>query len=71
MSHIAENLQRVEKRIEDACVRADRDRGEVTLIAVSKTKPVSDIAASRSLVRIRYRNSSRRRKKFLFRCIGI
>ena len=43
MSHIAENLQRVEKRIEEACVRAGRDRGEVTLIAVSKTKPVSDI----------------------------
>ena len=43
MSHIAENLQRVEKRIEEACVRAGRDREEVTLIAVSKTKPVSDI----------------------------
>lgn len=43
MSHIAENLQRVEKKIEEACMRAGRDRGEVTLIAVSKTKPVSDI----------------------------
>lgn len=30
----------VEKNIEAACARAGRDRSEVTLIAVSKTKPV-------------------------------
>lgn len=40
---IKENLEYVEKRIEEACKRAGRDRSEVTLIAVSKTKPVSDI----------------------------
>ncbi|MBO6242810.1 MAG: YggS family pyridoxal phosphate-dependent enzyme [Butyrivibrio sp.] len=40
---IKENLEFVEKRISDACKRAGRDRSEVTLIAVSKTKPVSDI----------------------------
>ena len=38
---IAENLQNVEERIQAACARANRDRNEVTLIAVSKTKPVS------------------------------
>ncbi len=40
---IRDNLSEVEKRIQDACDRAGRDRSEVTLIAVSKTKPVSDI----------------------------
>lgn len=34
------NLQEVEHRIRAACERAGRDRSEVTLIAVSKTKPV-------------------------------
>ena len=38
---LAENLQNVEERIQAACARANRDRNEVTLIAVSKTKPVS------------------------------
>lgn len=37
---ITENLQEVEKKICAACERAGRDRSEVTLIAVSKTKPV-------------------------------
>lgn len=40
---IKENLDIVEKNIQKACDRAKRDRSEVTLIAVSKTKPVSDI----------------------------
>lgn len=35
-----DNLQEVEKNIQAACARAGRDRKEVTLIAVSKTKPV-------------------------------
>lgn len=38
---VKENLNEVEKRIQAACDRAGRDRKEVTLIAVSKTKPVS------------------------------
>ena len=38
---LAENLKEVEKRICQACQRANRERKEVTLIAVSKTKPVS------------------------------
>ena len=38
---VAENLKQVQKNIEEACERVKRDPGEVTLIAVSKTKPVS------------------------------
>ena len=37
---ICENLKEVEEKIEAACKRAGRDRSEITLIAVSKTKPV-------------------------------
>lgn len=37
---IATNLKETEKRIQDACKRANRSRNEVTLIAVSKTKPI-------------------------------
>lgn len=38
---IAENLQQVKKNIRKACEKVNRDPSEVTLIAVSKTKPVS------------------------------
>lgn len=38
---LKENLANVEQNIMDACKRAGREREEVTLIAVSKTKPVS------------------------------
>jgi len=37
---IQENLEQVEEKIQAACRRAGRDRSEVTLIAVSKTKPI-------------------------------
>lgn len=37
------NLIQVEQNIEEACRRAGRDRSEVTLIAVSKTKPVETL----------------------------
>lgn len=40
---IKDNLNVVEERIKAACLRAGRQREEVTLIAVSKTKPVSAI----------------------------
>ena len=40
---LKENLAQVEKNIELACKKAGRDRSEVTLIAVSKTKPVEMI----------------------------
>jgi PLP dependent protein len=34
-----ENINNIEQRIQAACERSGRDRNEVTLIAVSKTKP--------------------------------
>lgn len=40
---VAENYREVLKNVKKACVRAGRDESEVTLIAVSKTKPVSMI----------------------------
>lgn len=40
---VKENLEAVKSRIEDACKRAGRTPSEVTLIAVSKTKPVGMI----------------------------
>ena len=40
---LKEKLSQVEKNIEAACKRAGRDRSEVTLIAVSKTKPIEAI----------------------------
>ena len=43
MNMIKENIIDVEAKIKAACERAGRDISEVTLIAVSKTKPVSDI----------------------------
>ncbi|MCI9143159.1 MAG: YggS family pyridoxal phosphate-dependent enzyme [Lachnospiraceae bacterium] len=40
---IRENLETVEKCVKDSCIRAGRRPDEVTLIAVSKTKPVSSL----------------------------
>ena len=37
---LKENLEQVQKNINEACERAGRNTDEVTLIAVSKTKPV-------------------------------
>ena len=37
---LKENLAQVEAKIQEACNKAGRNRDEVTLIAVSKTKPV-------------------------------
>ena len=38
---LKENLKKVEENIQAACDKVGRERSEVTLIAVSKTKPVS------------------------------
>jgi pyridoxal phosphate enzyme (YggS family) len=38
---VAEQYREVEERVKKACERAGRKREEVTLIAVSKTKPIS------------------------------
>lgn len=40
---LQDNLIQVEHNIEEACRRAGRDRSEVTLIAVSKTKPAETL----------------------------
>ena len=40
---LKENLDSVKNKIELACERAGRSIDEITLIAVSKTKPLSDI----------------------------
>lgn len=37
---VTENLKKVEEKINNACTRCGRKRSEITLIAVSKTKPV-------------------------------
>lgn len=46
MTEIAENLRAVRARIDAAARRADRDPTEITLVAVSKTKPASDVVAA-------------------------
>lgn len=38
---LKENLKIVESRIQASCIKAGRSRNEVTLVAVTKTKPVS------------------------------
>lgn len=38
---VARQYEEIKKRIEQACIRAGRDPSDVTLIAVSKTKPVA------------------------------
>lgn len=40
---LKENLENVQKEIIEACKKANRDPKEVTLIAVSKTKPLENI----------------------------
>jgi PLP dependent protein len=42
---IAENISRIEEEILSACLRSGRSRGEVQLMAVSKTHPAEAIAA--------------------------
>jgi len=43
---IAENLRRVRDRIADAAIKAGRKPEDITLVAVSKTKPVEAILAA-------------------------
>ncbi|KKK02435.1 YggS family pyridoxal phosphate-dependent enzyme [Micromonospora sp. HK10] len=44
-AELAAGLTQVRARIADACAAAGRDRGEVTLIAVTKTYPAGDVVA--------------------------
>lgn len=43
---VKEQLIQVEKNIQEACRRSGRDRKDITLIAVSKTKPVEMLQAA-------------------------
>lgn len=45
---IAENLRRVQDRIAQAAIAAGREPGDITLVAVSKTKPAEAVAAALS-----------------------
>lgn len=44
-AYVARNLARVRERIAEAALRAGRDPGEVTLVAVTKTLPVEAVVA--------------------------
>lgn len=44
-AELAAGLARVRSRIADACAAAGRERGEVTMIAVTKTYPAADVVA--------------------------
>jgi PLP dependent protein len=49
MTSLKENLERLESAIAQACRRAGRKRGEIELMAVSKTYPASTICQAASL----------------------
>ena len=49
MSLLAENLEKLEAAIADACRQAGRRRDEVELMAVSKTYPAETIAEAAAL----------------------
>ncbi|MEU3457053.1 YggS family pyridoxal phosphate-dependent enzyme [Micromonospora sp. NPDC006766] len=44
-AELAAGLARIRTRIADACAAAGRDRGAVTLVAVTKTYPAGDVVA--------------------------
>ncbi len=45
-THVAERLAQIRRRMDEAALRAGRQTGEVTLVAVSKTYPLDTIAAA-------------------------
>ena len=49
MTALAENLERLEAAITQACRRAGRGRGEVELMAVTKTYPAATVAEAAAL----------------------
>ena len=51
---LKENLRLVKNNIEKACRKVDRDPSEVTLVAVSKIKPLSDIEELREEGQMEY-----------------
>lgn len=48
-AELAANLDAVEDRLTAACAAADRRRGDITLVAVSKTFPTADVEALAAL----------------------
>lgn len=51
---LSENLKNVQKNIREACERAGRDPEEVTLVAVSKMKPLADIEELKETGQLEY-----------------
>ncbi|MGP8271513.1 MAG: YggS family pyridoxal phosphate-dependent enzyme [Terracidiphilus sp.] len=49
MTPLGENLERLEEQIAAACRQAGRERGEVELMAVSKTYPAATVAEAAAL----------------------
>ena len=49
LCRMKDRIHEIEERIQAACDRAGRDRSEVTLIAVSKTKPITILQEAYSL----------------------
>lgn len=70
MMDLQENLQQVEANICKACENAGRKRSDVTLIAVSKTKPIEmlqtiyDLGSRVILGRIKFRKCVEKWKFF-------
>jgi len=48
-AEIAQNLQEVKERIQNAAKSVNRDPSEISLIVVTKTFPISDIEILRDL----------------------
>ncbi|MGM0588094.1 MAG: YggS family pyridoxal phosphate-dependent enzyme [Bacteroidota bacterium] len=53
-SEICDRLEQVQERIAQACSDAGRSADEITLVAVSKTKPLEDIIEARSCGQIHF-----------------
>ena len=67
-SSIQEHIKEVERKIEEACARGNRNREDITLIAVSKTKPLENHMRHMKpdvviLEKIRYRKFWKRLRK--------
>jgi pyridoxal phosphate enzyme (YggS family) len=52
--NIKENLSAIKTRISDTCARCGRDPIEITLVAISKTKPLQDILTARETGQLHY-----------------
>ena len=52
---LKDNFDKVNANIQAACDRAGRNREDVTLIAVSKTKPIQMLLVYAFLARIKFR----------------